>query len=67
MLGPIARILLRVVVGALIARAWIDPQIGHSLVDDPDFAMLIEMLLAGIVWGATELWYVIAKRMGWAT
>lgn len=67
MLGPIVRILLRVIVGALIARAWIDPQIGQSIVDDPDFAMLIEMLLAGIVWGATELWYVIAKRMGWAT
>lgn len=67
MLGPIARILLRVIVGALIARAWIDPQIGQSLIDDPDFATLIEMSLAGIVWGATELWYVIAKRMGWAT
>jgi len=67
MMGPVARILLRVVVGALIARAWIDPQIGQYLIDDPDLAMLIELLLAGIVWGATELWYVIAKRMGWAT
>lgn len=55
---PIARIVLRYVVGAVIGAAQ-----GGLLADDPD---LVTVVAAGI--GAlVEVAYVIAKRRGWAT
>ena len=67
LVAPIARILLRVGVGYLIAKAILTPDDGNMLVSDPDAAMLVELALSGLVWAVTESWYALAKRFGWAT
>lgn len=67
MLGPISRILLRVVVGFLVARAILTQEDGNMLASDPDAAMIIELALSGAIWAATESWYWLAKKFGWAT
>ena len=64
MVGVWARILLRVAAGFLIAKGM--PEIAEYA-DDPDFHVGAEALLGGAVWAATEGWYYLAKRMGWAT
>lgn len=67
MIGPIARILLRVLAGFLIAKGWFAPDEINALVTDVEVVGLVEMALAGTVWGATEAYYYLAKRWGWAT
>jgi hypothetical protein len=58
--APIARIILRYIIGAAFMGS---DQIGAQLSADPDLVM---MLAAGI--GATvEATYAFAKRKGWAT
>lgn len=66
MLGPISRILLRVLVGFLVAKAFLTPGDGNMIASDPEFAALIEGTLAGMIWAITEGWYWIAKKLGWA-
>ena len=60
---PIARILLRYIVGALVAYGWIGAETGEYLVVDPDLALVV----AGIVSAAVEGGYALAKRHGGAT
>lgn len=58
-IAPITRIVLRVAAGALIGAGYVDRD-AIPLFMDP-------ALVGAIVWGVTEGWYAIAKRMGWAT
>lgn len=67
MLGPISRILLRVLVGILVGKAWFSPEDANALTSDPEIAAMIEAGLAAAIWAATEGWYWLAKRMGWQT
>ena len=67
MLGPISRILLRVVVGILVGKAIFSAEDGNALSSDPEIASLIEMGLAFVIGAANELWYWAAKRFGWTT
>lgn len=67
MYGPISRILLRVGVGFLIGKAVFTPEDGNALVSDPEIAALVEAGLAAGVWAATEYYYKLAKKFGWAT
>ncbi len=67
MLGPISRILLRVVVGILVGKAIFSAEDGNALSSDPEIAALIEMGLAFVIGAANELWYWAAKRFGWTT
>jgi len=55
---PIARIVLRYVVGAVIGAAQ-----GGMLASDPDLVTIVAAGIGGLV----EVAYVIAKRRGWAT
>jgi hypothetical protein len=67
MTGLIARIILRYVAGALIARGLLAPSDGDWINGDPD---LMEAVTAGIgfvIMGGTEIAYRIAKRLGWKT
>jgi hypothetical protein len=63
MIGPISRILLRVLSGYLLAGGFT----ATDFSDDPDAALLIEQALGAIIWGATEGYYYLAKRYGWST
>lgn len=61
--SPIARILIRYVVGALVAYGVIGEETGEYLAIDPDLALMVAGALAAIVEGA----YALAKRRGGAT
>lgn len=69
MSAVIVRILLRVLAGAL--AGWGLRDVGDLLAYDPSVE---ELLLAGtdvaigaIVWAGAEVWYWLAKRLGWRT
>jgi len=65
--GLLARLILRYVAGALIARGLLAPSDGDWINTDPD---LMEAVTAGVgfaIMGATEYAYRLAKRMGWRT
>jgi hypothetical protein len=58
--APIARIVLRYVLGAAFMGS---DQIGVELAADPDLIMLATVAIGALV----EAAYAIAKRKGWAT
>jgi preprotein translocase subunit Sec61beta len=65
--APIARIILRYVVGgsagAAGVAAFVDPALLERIAVDPDMILLVSAILAGL----TELIYVWAKKSGGAT
>lgn len=65
MAGPIARILLRYIAGALVAKGLLDPDSAAFFNTDPD---LIELATAavGVLMGlGAEFFYRLARKMGW--
>lgn len=58
--GPVARIVLRYVVGGAIMGS---ASIGDQLAADPDLVMAVAALIGVVVEGA----YWLAKRRGWRT
>lgn len=58
--APIARIILRYLIGAGIAGST---QIGDYLAADPDLVLYVSLGLGAAVEGV----YAFAKRKGWAT
>lgn len=67
MLGPIIRILLRYLAGVLVTRGLLSPDDGSIFASDPDLAMLIETGLGLGIGVGTEMYYWLAKRLGWRT
>lgn len=67
MTAVLARILLRYIAAALIAKGIFEPQLGNQLATDPEVARYVEMGIGLAVMGATEGWYWLAKRFGWRT
>lgn len=67
MIGPISRILLRVIAGILIGKGWFTAEDANAITSDPELAALVEMGIGGAIWAGTEGWYWLAKRMGWTT
>lgn len=63
MIGPIARIILRYVAGALVAYGVISEDIGAQIAADPDLLLVVGAGL-GL---AVEVAYMIARRVGAAT
>ncbi len=74
----IARLVLRYIAGALIAKGLLDATTAVELAQDPDLIDLLATALASLVTSvplwigtlagiATEWWYKAAKRLGWAT
>lgn len=68
--GPVARIVLRYIAGMLAGWAGY-AALSDLLANDPDVSMLAEaalaFLLSAVTGWAAELWYRLAKRMGWPT
>lgn len=65
--GLVARLILRYVAGALIAKGLLTDPDGDWINSDPD---LLELATAGVgfaVMGATEAFYRLAKKYGWRT
>lgn len=65
--GPLTRVLLRYGVGVLMAHGYLSGSLGHMVSNDPDVAMLAEMLVGGAISLFVEGYYVLAKKYGWPT
>jgi len=66
MTAVLIRIALRYGAGALVLKGLLAPEVGVELADDPDVQMAIQVA-AGFVAGiASEAWYFLARRFGWA-
>lgn len=66
MLGPVTRILLRYIAGALVLGGFLTADLGEFIADDPDVLAIAQWALGGIAALAAEGWYVLARRLGWA-
>lgn len=64
MTAVIARIALRYISGALVIKGLLPADSG--IATDPDVINLIEVALGLALGAATEGWYMLARRMGWA-
>jgi hypothetical protein len=66
MTAPIARIILRYVVGILVARAIFTNEDGNALISDPEIAQMVELGVGVAIGAVTEGWYALARRWGWS-
>lgn len=58
--GPLARVLLRYVGGAMVAKA------GLSIdVNDPDLVNVATMGIGGTISAGTEIWWYLARKYNW--
>ena len=62
-IAPIIRILARVLAGFLIGAGYFTEDAADSIFNDPAF----DAAIGAAIWGVTEVYYLIAKRMGWST
>lgn len=60
--GPVARIFVRYVVGAIAGASVTD-----AVLADSDLMNVITVLVAAVVGALVERLYAIAKQRGWAT
>ena len=67
LIGPVSRILLRVIAYTMVTWGYFDPDIGQMIADDPDIAMIVQMGLGAVIAVGTEIWYIVARKMGWPT
>ena len=58
--APLARIILRYIVGAGVMGS---AQIGNQIAADPDLVLVVSLIIGGVV----ETLYAISKRKGWNT
>jgi hypothetical protein len=66
MTAPIARIVLRYIVGLLVAKAIFSPEDGNAFISDPEIAQMVELGVGVVVGAVTEAWYGLARRWGWS-
>lgn len=60
-MAPVIRILLRVFAGFLIGSGYFTETATDAIFNDPAF----DAAIGAVLWGATEVAYVMAKRLGW--
>lgn len=67
MTAVLARIILRYLAGALVAKGLMSIDDVSTVLTDPDVAALTEMAIGAGLAVATETAYALAKRLGWST
>lgn len=67
MTSVFVRIALRWVSGYLVIHGILGQEDASAIFTDPDFAMLLEPAIGFVIGAATEGWYALAKKFGWAT
>lgn len=65
MTGPIARIILRYVAMALVARGIFTAEDASTLSSDGDLLNAIEIGVGALIGVGTEAWYYLARKFGW--
>lgn len=58
--GPIARVLLRYVGAALIAKSGLQID-----VNDPDVMVVVQGAIGGLLAAGAEIWWALARKYGW--
>ncbi len=58
--GPLARVLLRYIGGALIAKAGVSID-----VNDPDLVNIATMAIGAGLSAGVEVWWYLARKYGW--
>lgn len=66
MLAPVIRIGLRYLAGFLVAKGVIDTNMGANLAADADILSVLEIAAGLAIAAATEVFYILARRLGWA-
>lgn len=66
MYGVAARIILRYLAGYLVARGLVTTDFGATLAGDADLASAAELLIGLGIGAASEGWYILARKFGWA-
>lgn len=67
MTAVLARIILRYLAGALVAKGLMSIDDVSTALTDPDVTALTEMAIGAGLAVATETAYALAKRLGWST
>lgn len=65
-MGPLVRILARVMAGFLIGRGWVSLDQVDQIFNDPASDAAFEIIAGGAVWAVTEVFYAMAHRFGWS-
>jgi uncharacterized integral membrane protein len=66
-IGPVARILIRYLSMALMAKGYFSQETADALIVDRDLQQLVEMGLGLAMATATEVYYKRALKRGWRT
>ncbi|MCK8781118.1 hypothetical protein M0654_14115 [Rhizobium sp. NTR19] len=66
MTAVLIRIGLRYRAGALIAKGLIAPDVGLQIADDVDLQQAIEVGIGVAAGAASEICYILARKLGWA-
>lgn len=61
-MGPYIRIALRYIAGYLVLKGLIPADLAEMIVNDPEIAAAIGLIIAALV----ETAYAFARRLGWA-
>lgn len=67
MVSTLARIALRYAAGALVAKGLLDTSTGSQLASDADVLRAVEIGLGVGLAAVSEVWYSLAKKLGWRT
>ena len=62
----IIRIALRYIAGALVFNGVLPDELGNSLMNDPQVIQVVNVGLGLAIASATEAWYFLARKFGWA-
>ena len=65
-MSPWIRIILRYGSGFFVAKGMITAGTAETIASDPDIYQSAELIIGLIVGAATEAWYFLAARYGWA-
>lgn len=66
-MGPIIRIALRYATFPLLYFGLIHEHEASDLIADPEIAQWISLAAGTVAPFLAEIWFVLAKRMGWKT
>lgn len=67
MTSVVARIVMRYLAAALVARGLLTEDIGAMLTGDADVIAAVTTVLGVVMAAAVEGWYYLARRLRWAT
>ena len=62
-MAPVIRILARVLAGFLIGAGFFTEDAADAVFNDPAF----DAAIGAVLWAVTEVYYLLAKRLGWST